>query len=38
MTETDIIVTMNFDGVKFFIMDPNPEDTENLLGTMDSTS
>ena len=38
MTETDIIVTMNCDGVDLFILDPNPKDTENVLGTMDSNS
>ena len=38
MTETDLITPMNFDGVNFFILEPNPEDAANLLGTMDSTS
>ena len=38
MTENDLIMPMNFDGVNFFILDPNPEDTANLLGTMDSSS
>ena len=32
MTETDLIITINFDETNFFILSTNPTEAENVVG------
>ena len=38
MTETDLIMSMNFNNTNLFIMFTNPEDASKLAGAMASTT